>query len=198
MINDADEDGASPVPAWIIDGYSTLFLEAATRLAAASARVDLLVIQLGVGASAAAGIRWAMSAGVRVLGVEPTGAACVAASIAAGRVTTIEPSGTSMAGLDCGTPSHAAWPSLVAGLTGVVVIDDDRADAAARRLAGVGVEAGESGAAGLAGLEAVAADRECEGLRSALKWDQIRSVLIINTEGATDPERYARVLAGAV
>ena len=79
-----------------------------------------------------------------------------------------------------------------------MVIDDDRADAAARRLAGVGVEAGESGAAGLAGLEAVAADRECEGLRSALKWDQIRSVLIINTEGATDPERYARVLAGAV
>ena len=111
VINDADEDGASPVPAWIIDGYSTLFLEAATQLAAASARVDLLVIQLGVGASAAAGIRWAMSAGVRVLGVEPTGAACVAASIAAGRVTTIQPSGTSMAGLDCGTPSHAAWPS---------------------------------------------------------------------------------------
>ena len=55
-----------------------------------------------------------------------------------------------MACLVAGTPSAAGWPTLLGGLSGVVVLDDPGSDAAARRLAKLGIEAGESGAAGTA------------------------------------------------
>ena len=60
-----------------------------------------------------------------------------------------------MAGLDAGTPSAVAWPTLAAGLAGAIVVEDAEADRASRDLAALGVEAGESGAAGLAGLRAL-------------------------------------------
>jgi diaminopropionate ammonia-lyase len=99
-----------------------------------------------------------------------------------------------MACLDAGTPSTAAWPTLAAGMEGVVVLADEESDDAARRLAGLGIEAGESGAAGLAGLSALAGDPDCAPLREAV--GPIRSALVVVTEGATDPERYARVVSG--
>ena len=71
--------------------------------------------------------------------------ACIAASLAAGRPVTVETTGTSMAGLDAGTPSAAAWPTLADGLAGAIVVDDEEAERATRDLAAIGVEAGESG-----------------------------------------------------
>ena len=96
-----------------------------------------------------------------------------------------------MAGLDAGTPSTAAWPTLARGLAGAIVIDDDEADRAARDLAALGIEAGESGAAGLAGLRALIEDATCAALRPA----RLREALVVVTEGATDPERYAEVIS---
>ncbi len=193
VVNDADPDGASQAPADVIAGYATLFDEIEEALPALP---GLLVLQAGVGSFAAAGIRWAASRGVAAVVVEPAGCACIAASIEAGAPVTIESAGTIMAGLDCPTPSTVAWPDLLAGLAGVVVIDDDDADAAARVLLAAGVESGESGAAGLAGLLALAHDPACAPLREALGWDGLAGAVVISTEGATDPERFARVVAG--
>jgi len=114
---------------------------------------------MGVGAFAAAGARWAATCSAAAVGVEPDGAACVTASLVAGRPVEIATTGTAMAGLDAASPSRAAWPSLAAGLAGSVVVRDDEADAAARDLAALGIAAGESGAAGVAGLLALAAAR---------------------------------------
>jgi diaminopropionate ammonia-lyase len=194
VINDADQEGRSPVPGWVIEGYSTLFLEAQGQLAAGGVGVDLVVLQLGVGAFAAAGVRWAAPHGVRPVGAEPVGAPCVAFSLANGAPQTVETTGTLMAGLDCQTPSRAAWTTLAAGLLGVVLLEDSEADDATRLLARAGIESGESGAAGVAGLNALARDAECALLRDSLSWDAVRSVLVVNTEGATDPERYQKVV----
>ncbi len=49
------------------------------------------------------------------------------------------------------------------------------------------IVAGESGAAGLAGLLRVAGDG---ALRQALELDASARVLVVNSEGATDPGRY--------
>ena len=190
-VNDADLDGSSPVGGWVIDGYSTLFHEIDDQLPD-DAAIDVVLLQTGVGAFACAGVRWAGGHGIAPLAVDPSGAACIAASLAAGHPVSIETSGTSMAGLDAGTPSAAAWPTLADGLAGAIVVSDDEADRAARELAGLGIEAGESGAAGLAGLRALVADPACSSLRPG----RLRQALIVVTEGATDPERYARVLAG--
>lgn len=189
-VNDADLDGSSPVAGWVIDGYSTLFREVDEQLPP-DAAIDLVLLQTGVGAFAAAGVRWAAARGVVPIAVDPAGAPCIAASLEAGRPVTIETAATAMAGLDAGTPSAAAWPMLAAGLGGAIVVDDDEADRAARDLAALGVESGESGAAGLAGLRALLEDEACAALRPA----RLRQALVVVTEGATDPERYAEVLA---
>lgn len=197
VVNDADQDGTSPVPGWVIEGYATLFAELDAQLSEREAAPRLLALQMGVGALAAAGVAWAASRGVAAVGVEPETAACVAASLAAGRPVAIPTTGTAMAGLDCGTPSAVAWPALAAGLAGVVCVSDAEADEAARVLARDGIEAGESGAAGAAGVLALCTDPALAELRAAAGGDGIDSVVVINTEGATDPERYARVLSGA-
>ena len=131
--------------------------------------------------------------GIAPIAVDPAGAPCIAASLEAGRAIAIETTGTAMAGLDAGTPSAAAWPTLASGLAGAIVVGDDEADRAARELAALAVEAGESGAAGLAGLRALVEDPACASLRPP----HLRRALVVVTEGATDPERYARVIAGS-
>ncbi len=100
-----------------------------------------------------------------------------------------------MAGLDAGTPSAAAWPTLADGLAGAIVVGDAEADRAMRDLAANGIEAGESGAAGLAGLRALVEDEACAALRVTARRGDIRSALVVVTEGATDPERYAQVVS---
>ena len=99
-----------------------------------------------------------------------------------------------MACLDAGTPSAAGWQTLIGGLSGVVVLDDPESDAAARRLAKLGIEAGEAGAASTAGLIALATQPACEELRDRIGFGDIRNVLVVNTEGVTDPERYRTVV----
>jgi diaminopropionate ammonia-lyase len=188
-VNDADLDGTSPIGEWVIEGYGTLFAEAGAQLAALGTRVDAVVLQLGVGAFAASGTRWAVAGGIRAIGAEPAGAACVAASVAAGKPVTITGTHTTMACLDAGTPSRAAWSSLAGGLEAVIVLRDEESDEAMRLLARLGIEGGESGSAGTAGLVALATDPACAALREG-----VRSVLVVNTEGATDPARYAAVV----
>ena len=190
-VNDADPDGSSPLARWVIDGYSTLFQEIGEQLPRAAA-ADVLLLQTGVGAFACAGVRFAGTRGIAPIAVDPAGAPCIAASLAAGSAQTVATSSTVMAGLDAGTPSAAAWPTLAAGLAGAIVVTDEEADAATRELAALGIESGESGAAGLAGLHALVEDAACAALRPR----RLRQAIVIVTEGATDPERYDRVLAG--
>jgi diaminopropionate ammonia-lyase len=174
--NDADLDGGHPFAEWVIEGYSTLFAEV-------DESVDLVMLQTGVGAFAAAGVRFAANHGAAAVAVDPAGAPCIAASLAAGRRVSVESTGTAMAGLDAGTPSASAWPALAAGLAGAVVITDVEATAARAELAALGIATAESGAAGLAGLRALTTDPACTELRETL--GNPRRALVIVTEGET-------------
>jgi diaminopropionate ammonia-lyase len=87
---------------------------------------------------------------------------------------------TSMAGLNCGTPSYLAWPDLQEGLAGAVAVDDRAAAQAAVELAALGVDAGPCGAASLAALRILAA----EPARSRLGLSSHASVLLLSTEGS--------------
>jgi diaminopropionate ammonia-lyase len=93
-----------------------------------------------------------------------------------------------MAGLNCGNVSIVAWPAIAAGVDVFVAIDDEAAENAMRDLAHIGVVAGESGAAGLAGLRALA-----EHSTVPLELTG-RTALVICTEGATDPVAYERIV----
>ena len=182
--------GESGPARWVIDGYATLFREAAGQ-----ASFDVLVVPVGVGSLAAAAVSFAASAGARLVAVEPVNAACLTASLEAGTPTAVPTPGTSMAGLDCSEISVSAWPALRDGIHGTVTVTDAEAHAAMRELAGAGLSIGDSGAATLAALRSLAGPGGA-ALRSALELGPRSRVLLVATEGPTDPEAYRRVVGG--
>jgi diaminopropionate ammonia-lyase len=196
VISDTAWPGYDRVPRRVVEGYSTIFWEVEEQLAG-SARPAVVAVQMGVGSLAAAAVlhyRTGDRARPRLVGVEPVDAACVLASARAGEVTEVPgPHRSIMAGLNCGLPSPLALPLLDAGVDDFVATSDDDARRAMRELATAGVEAGESGAAGLAGLFAV-----CErGIGPELGLTADATVLLLCTEGATDPDAYRKVVGAA-
>ncbi len=183
--------GASDPARWVIDGYATLFAEAAGQ-----GDHDVILVPVGVGSLAAAAARFGADTGTRVVGVEPVTAACLTRSLREGEPTRVGTPGTTMAGLDCAEVSPAAWPSLRAGVAGTVTVDDARVGAAVRELAGAGMAVGESGAAPLAGLRELATDPGGAQLRDAAGLGPASRVLLVATEGPTDPVSYRRALSG--
>jgi diaminopropionate ammonia-lyase len=173
--------GSSSSARWVIDGYATLFAELWERF-------DAVIVPVGVGSLAAAAARWGAQAGVPVIGAEPDVAACLTAALAAGEPVVVPTPGTAMAGLDCAVVSAAAWDSLRAGIVGTVTVSDAEAGAAMRELAAAGLKIGDSGASPLAALHALRDDLACAPLLDAVKLDR---VLLIATEGPTDPQGYA-------
>ena len=181
LVQDTSWPGYEEVPRWIVDGYATLFAEAAEQTAELGLGIDLLVVPAGVGSLAHAAVTFGGSLpGCKVVTVEPTVAACVSASLAADALTTIRTGETSMAGLNCGTPSYLAWPDLRRGLAGAATVDDAAAGRATADLAEAGVDSGPCGGASLAALHTLAAGRA----RAYLGLTPDSVALVLNTEGA--------------
>jgi diaminopropionate ammonia-lyase len=199
VISDTSWPGYEQVPRWVIDGYATIGAEIDAELRTrGESRPDVILVQIGVGALAAAIVRHFRAAGTRLVGVEPTRAACVLESIRAGRLLTLPGQQDSiMAGLNCGTPSIVAWPDVSTGIDAYLAIDDERAREAMRMLARDDVVAGETGAAGLGGLLELVEAAPAAEARERLPIDNHTRVLVLCTEGATDPEAYSRIIGQA-
>lgn len=196
VVSDTSWPGYAEVPAWVIDGYTTIFDEVDEQLAAAgSAPLDVVVVQMGVGALTAAVMthyRAADGSGPLSVVVEPDTAACGLRSAEAGELVDVPgPHESIMAGLNCGRASELAWPRVVAGTDVFVAVDDAAAERAMRDLAALGIVAGETGGSGLAGLRALV-----EAEPGRLPADA--TVLVLNTEGPTDPSGYERIVGVAV
>ena len=183
LVQDTAWDGYRDVPAWIVDGYSTLFREADAQLAAAGVdTVDLMAVPTGVGSLTLAAVRHARAPGradsPMVLSVEPTAAPVVLESLRRGEPIEIETEHTIMTGLNCGTVSSEAWPVLRDGMDAAIAIEDSQSAQAVRDLERMGVDAGPSGAASLAGVRALIASGAAKG---AL--DERSVLLLLSTEG---------------
>ena len=93
--------------------------------------------------------------------VEPSGSACLLESLRAGRLTPLASCApTEMVGLRCAEVSPVAWPALEGVVDAAIAIGDGLATEAQDRLAhpvagDAVVQAGPSGAAGVAGLMAL-------------------------------------------
>ena len=202
LIQDHAWPGFEEVPRWVIEGYATIFWEADRQLTD-EPRLDLVLVQVGVGALAAAAVdhyrRPDLAARPALASVEPTGAACALASIEAGRIVTVPAGAHSsiMAGLNCGTPSSVAWPALEGGIDVFLAVDDERSREGVRALAEDGIVSGESGAAGAAGLLELLESPEAGAARKRLGLDRDARVLLISTEGATDPALWQRIVGRA-
>jgi diaminopropionate ammonia-lyase len=199
LVSDTSWPGYEAVPAAVIDGYSTILWEIEDQLgASASARPDLVFVQLGVGSFGAAVIRHfrrRSDDAPRLVGVEPESAACVMASLAAGAIVSVPgPHDSVMAGLNCGTPSLVAWPLLRDGLDAVVAVDDEPVLDAVRVLAGDGLDVGECSAAAVAAAGELLCGPGADEHRARLEVAQHATVLLFATEGVTDQDAFARAV----
>ena len=181
-------------------------------------------LQAGVGAMAggitAYLLQYYREAPPRIFIVEPETVACIYLSAAAGDGMPHSVEGdpeTIMAGLNCGTPCSITWPVLRDGAAGYIACADSVAERGMRayhdpvigdRTTGLGkqfpssnepgatsadekVISGESGAATYG---AVLTILENEELRTLCGIDEDSIILLVNTEGDTDPENYERVI----
>ena len=184
LVQDTAWEGYEDIPRWIVEGYGTMFDEIAAQLG--DRAVHLVAVPTGVGSLLLAALHHyrepALEERPAVLAVEPITAACVTASLAAGRrvsVDTSEP--TIMAGLNCGSVSTIAWPAIRDGLDASVAVTDDQATAAVHRLNELGVPAGPCGGASLAGVRGALRDANH---RAALTLTAESVLVLISTEGA--------------
>jgi len=208
LIQDTAWPGYDQVPAWTVEGYSTLFAELDAQLAAAGADPPTLVaVPVGVGSLAQAAVMhyrgrvtaegWPRrgqnsapeqsSSATSVLSVEPDTAACLLASLRAGRPATIPTANTIMAGLNCGSISASAWPYLAEGLDAATAVTDDAARRAAADLAAAGISSGPSGASSLAGARAALTGPASHGRRTQTGVNPASVIVLLNTEAAHPP-----------
>lgn len=200
VVSDTSWPGYREVPREVMQGYAVMAEEILTQLPPGDPPTHLFV-QGGVGGLAAAlcAIFWRRleQRRPRLVVVEPEAADCLFKSIEVGRPVAVEGSlETFMGGLSAGEVSLLAWEVLAEGADDVMTVEDEAARhwmrALARGVAGdLPVVAGESAVAGLAAAAAAAAEH---GLGQALGLGPQTRLLVIGTEGATDPELYRQVV----
>jgi diaminopropionate ammonia-lyase len=198
VITETENATEPEIAADTLAGYGALWEEAFDGLDRPPTH---LFVQAGVGglSAAAAGIgrrRYgALRPTLTVVEAEP--ADCIRRSLAAGRRVSVEGHfDTRLAGLAAGATSTFAWDLLSAGADFAMTIRDDSAEETMRVLAqpDVGdpeIVGGGSGVAGLAGALLVCGNPEFRG-RLGIGADS--RILVIGTEGATDPERYRAIV----
>jgi diaminopropionate ammonia-lyase len=207
VVADVGYDDYLEIPRWITAGYSTILGEYEDQRAAAGyPPADVVLAQAGVGGFAAAVLEHFRHAPrSRVVIVEPVDADPLLESSLTPDGRPAESTGsqrTIMAGLNCSRVSESAWPVIRAGADLFLSVADHWALDAMRRYANpvAGdpiVVAGESGAAGLAGLLALVEHPPFADARRHLGLGPESTVLLIVTEGDTDPESWARIVAAA-
>ena len=201
VVSDTSWSGYEQIPRWIKAGYTRVMMEAAQEW---KAPPDVVLVQGGVGGLVCAALSWLCHAlgheRPYFIACEPRGSACLLEAARAGHAVTLnDPPPTLMECLRCGEASAIASPLISAAADAFVAIDDKCCARAMRRLArplgaDSAIIAGASGACGLASLLAILHDETLRPVRDASGLNPASRVLVIVTEGATDPDLYDRVM----
>lgn len=194
VVSDTSYEGYEEIPRDVMQGYAAIADEIVEQ------SFTHVFLQGGVGGLAAAisSYLWQFHGAERprFVVVEPEQADCLYQSALVGRAA--DASGcvdTVMAGLACGKTSALAWRFLEPCIDHFLTITDAAAIDAMKTLAAgeqdTPIVAGESGAAGLAGLSVLRQDAK---LSQAVGLDSHSRILCINTEGATAPAVYRELV----
>lgn len=211
VVSDTAWPGYREIPIDVMHGYGVMAREIVAQMPEPPTHV---FVQAGVGALAAAvceafRLAWRDRRPAPVV-VEPAAADCFLRSALAGRPVVVTGDlDTVMAGLSCGEVSPLAWPIVSAQAAAFVAVDDRFALEGMRVLAtpvagDPPIVAGETGAAGLAALLAArglvgpedggAVADDGNPVWRALGLDARSRVLLIGSEGDTDPAIYRQVV----
>lgn len=203
LVQDTSEDPKSPIPALITQGYTTIISEVLEQLGDSGNLPPFthLFVQAGVGGLAASLIghlhaRYGEKAPTSIV-VEPNLASCLLESCNSGKLVEVPFGGaTAFSMLECMVPSAYAWHILDSSADFFMSVPDTLASEAMQVLAfpqksDPPIVAGESGSAGIAGLIGIIGETR---LREQVGLSKNSRVLIINTEGATDPGLYRKMV----
>ena len=193
IVQDTAWDGYEEIPAWIMQGYGTMAMEAGEQLKAQGCeRPSHIFVQAGVGSLAGAVVGYFSNLYADNLPtfvvVEAEAAACLYKGAAAGdgdiRIVDGDMQ-TIMAGLAGGEPNTISW-DILKNHVKVFIAAPVKGDAP--------ITSGESGAAPFGALAAMMTMDEYKDLRNDIGLDENSKVLLFSTEGDTDPDRYKNIV----
>ena len=204
LIQDTAWKGYEKIPAWIIQGYLTMASEITEELDTLKVRPTHLFLQAGVGAMAGGVLSYfANHYGENkpvVAIVEPEVADCIYRSAKSGQLCSVDGAPTTiMAGLNCGTPCIITWP-ILRDYAEFYISGSDEMAAEGMRIYAKGLDddpeivSGESGAATLGAAHKILTESTFTDVKQAMEINKNSILLFINTEGATDPDNYRRIV----
>ena len=207
IVQDTAWAGYEEIPSWIMQGYGTLVLEADKQLKENGVDCPTHVfVQAGVGSLAGAVVgyfahKYKENPPVMVV-CEASAADCLYRSAVQADGNLVNVTGdlqTIMAGLACGEGNTIGWDILKNHVT-VFASCPDWMSAKATRIYANPLEndphiiSGESGSVPLGLAYTALHDEDAKDLKEALKLDENSNILVISTEGDTDPVRYREIV----
>ena len=207
IVQDTAWAGYEEIPSWIMQGYGTLVLEADKQLKENGVdRPTHVFVQAGVGSLAGAVVgyfahKYKDNPPVMVV-CEASAADCLYRSAVQADGNLVNVTGdlqTIMAGLACGEGNTNGWDILKNHVT-VFASCPDWMSAKATRIYANPLEndphiiSGESGSVPLGLAYTALHDEDAKDLKEALKLDENSNILVISTEGDTDPVRYREIV----
>ena len=211
VVQDTAWEGYEEIPAWIMEGYTTIAWELFQQLEDLGGQMPThLFLQAGVGSFAGAilgsfAARLGKDCPITCI-VEPDRADCLyrSARAADGKIHPVTGEMNSMmAGLCCGEPCTISWEIISPGAAAFLSCSDEYS-AMGMRLLGrpepgdPAVVSGESGAVGVGVLSAILHEEKLEDLRWSLGLNESSRVLCISTEGDTDQANYQKIVGERV
>lgn len=206
VVQDTAWEGYEEIPAWIMQGYGTMALEALEQLQTAGvAQPTHVFVQAGVGSLAGAVQGFFAAACDKnrpiTVVVEADQADCLYQSVLANdgkpRIVTGELA-TIMAGLACGEPNTISW-NVLRDYSQLFVSCPDWVAAKGMRLLGnpLGqderVISGESGAVTAGLLVELMTNPDMAQAKAELQLNENSRILLFSTEGDTDPAKYRSI-----
>ena len=207
IVQDTAWAGYEEIPSWIMQGYGTLVLEADKQLKENGVdRPTHVFVQAGVGSLAGAVVgyfahKYKENPPVMVV-CEASAADCLYRSAVQADGNLVNVTGdlqTIMAGLACGEGNTIGWDILKNHVT-VFASCPDWMSAKATRIYANPLDndphiiSGESGSVPLGLAYTALHDEDAKDLKEALKLDENSNILVISTEGDTDPVSYREIV----
>ncbi|MBW9151052.1 diaminopropionate ammonia-lyase [Clostridium estertheticum] len=206
IVQDSAWEGYTDIPTWIMQGYATLIDEAIEQIKEEGDILTHVFLQAGVGSFAGSiqGYLAAEFGADRPITtiVEPNEAACIFNSIkekdgkphaVIGYMPTI------MAGLACGEPNIVSF-GILRDYADMYISCPDYVTARGMRILGNPLKgdpkviSGESGAVCLGMVSLILGDDNLKEIAEKLKLNKDSKILIISTEGDTDPISYKKIV----
>lgn len=206
VVQDTAWEGYEDIPAWIMQGYGTMAKEAVAQLKDYGVnRPTHVFVQAGVGSLAGAVqglIANAYDECPITVVVEADEADCYYRSAEKGDGKAVAVGGdmpTIMAGLACGEVNTIGFEVLKNYATAFVSAPDWVAAKGMRTLGNPlrgdqKIISGESGAVPAGTVLEIMTNPEFKEFREAIKLDENSQVLVISTEGDTDPDMYKSIV----